>query len=159
VKNKEQFFLGEFSHSLDSQRRVAIPKIWRKERGATVFYLLPGRRKTIQVIPEKTFSEMMSKTKKISFADASASLALARLGRMAQECKCDPQGRIQVSQNLAEYAGIKDFAILVGAINVIQIWADENWKKSGGSDDEILDIIQKIGERPEDIFSSLKERL
>ncbi len=155
---KEQFFLGEFRHALDSQRRVAVPSAWRMGRGSPLFYLLPGRHKTIQAVPEKIFAEIMSKTRKVSFADAEASLALARLGRMAQACPCDKQGRIQISQKLSEYAELGNMAVLVGAIGVIQIWSEKNWEKSGGSDEQVLDVIQKIGERPDDLSEILRSK-
>ncbi|HPN84581.1 MAG TPA: hypothetical protein PK821_04510 [Victivallales bacterium] len=155
----ENFFLGEFLHSFDSQRRITIPSDWRKGAGKGAFYLLPGRHKTIQMIPAQAFSEIISKTRKVSFADAEASLALARLGRMAQMCDCDKQGRIQISQKLYDYAELKDSAVLVGAINVVQIWSQKNWNRSGGSDEQVLDVIQKIGERPDEIADILKGKI
>jgi len=155
-----QVFLGEFIHSFDSQRRIIIPSEWRGSKNRkNSFYLLPGRHKTIQMIPSSSFSEILSKIKKVSFADAEASLALARLGRMAQACECDKQGRIQISNNLYNYAELENNAVLVGAINVIQIWSEKNWSKSGGTDEEVLDVIQKINERPENIADILKGKI
>lgn len=155
----DKFFLGEFIHAFDSQRRIIIPSDWRNSSKRTSFYFLPGRHKTVQMIPERVFSALMSKTGKVSFANAEASLALARLGRMAQVCDCDKQGRIQISQKLYDYAELGDSAVLVGAINVVQIWSEKNWTKSGGSDEQVLDVIQKIGERPDDIAEILKGKV
>ena len=155
-----QVFLGEFIHSFDSQRRITIPSEWRGSKNRkTSFYLLPGRRKTIQMLPAASFEEVLSKIRKVSFADAEASLALARIGRMAQSCQCDAQGRIQISPNLYSYAELSGNAVLVGAINVIQIWSEKNWAKFGGTDEQVLDVIQKINERPEDITEILKGKI
>ncbi len=155
-----QVFLGEFTHAFDPQRRITIPSDWRGAKvRRTSFYLLPGRHKTIQMIPSVSFSDVISKMRKVSFADAEASLALARLGRMAQYCECDKQGRIQISQRLFEYAELGSGAVLVGAINVVQIWSERNWAKSGGSDEQVLDVIQKIGERPDEIADILKGKI
>lgn len=161
LRNSSQasFYLGEFRHSLDPQRRIAIPSSWRRDKGETRLYLLPGRHRTLQLIPGDTFRELLAKVKKVSFADADASLALARLGAMSQECVCDGQGRIQIPQKLAEYAALKGNIVLVGALTSIQLWPEDKWDKSGGSGEQILDVVQKIGERPDDLVDILKGKL
>ena len=156
IQGDDSFFFGEFEHSLDSQRRVAIPSNWRKEK-KTTFFLLPGRHKALQLIPFGTFKETLMKFKKISFADPAASLAFARLGSSGQECECDKQGRIQIPQKLIEQSGLKDQVIMIGALTTIQIWSKENWSMFQKSDqNDVLDVIQKIGERPDDLMDILK---
>ncbi len=156
IQEEENFFFGEFEHSLDPQRRVAIPSNWRKEK-KTTFFLLPGRHNTLQLIPFSTFRETLMKFKKISFADPAASLAFARLGASGQECECDKQGRIQIPQKLIEQAGLKNQVVMIGSLTTIQIWSKENWNLFGKSDqNDVLDVIQKIGERPDDLKDILK---
>jgi MraZ protein len=156
IQEDESFFFGEFEHSLDSQRRVAIPSNWRKEK-KTVFFLLPGRHNTLQLIPFGTFRELLMKLKKISFADPAASLAFARLGASGQECECDKQGRIQIPQKLIEQSGLKNQVVMIGSLTTIQIWSKENWSLFQKSDqNDVLDVIQKIGERPDDLLDILK---
>ena len=156
IQEDESFFFGEFEHSLDSQRRVAIPSNWRKEKKAT-FFLLPGRHNALQLIPFGTFRELLMKFKKISFADPAASLAFARLGARGQECECDKQGRIQIPQKLIEQSGLKNQVVMVGAVTTIQIWSKDNWSLFQKSDqNDVLDVIQKIGERPDDLADILK---
>ena len=154
--NETPFFSGEYRHSLDPQRRIAIPSCWRTG-GLDRFYLLPGRFKSLQLMPFDSFRSLLEKAAKISFADANASLALARLGSMAQECVCDKQGRIPMPQSLIDHAGLKDQAVLVGALTTIQIWLPENWMKHKTSPDEILDTIQKIQEAPDDLASVIRK--
>lgn len=156
IQDEESFFFGEFEHSLDPQRRVAIPSNWRKEK-KTTFFLLPGRHKALQLIPFGTFKETLLKFKKISFADPAASLAFARLGASGQECECDKQGRIQIPQKLIEQAGLKNQVVMIGSLTTIQIWSKENWSLFQKSDqNDVLDVIQKIGERPDDLMDILK---
>jgi len=156
IQDEESYFFGEFEHSLDPQRRVAIPSNWRKEK-KTTFFLLPGRHNTLQLIPFSTFRETLMKFKKISFADPAASLAFARLGASGQECECDKQGRIQIPQKLIEQAGLKNQVVMIGSLTTIQIWSKENWNLFGKSDqNDVLDVIQKIGERPDDLKDILK---
>ena len=155
----ELFFFGEYSHSIDSQRRVAIPKNWRAKGSNLRFFLLPGRHKALQLIPFNSFKEIFEKIRKISFADPKASLALAKLGSMAQECECDSQGRIAISPRLMEEADLSDYAIMVGAISTAQIYSPDNWKKIAESDESALDVVQKIMEKPDDLASILKGQI
>ena len=152
-------YMGEFEHSLDAQRRMAIPTCWRRKDGENIFYLLPGRHNALQLIPSESFQELLVKARKVSFADADASLALARLGAMAQECKCDKQGRFSIPQNLLEYSGLNEAAVMIGALTTIQIWSPENWNKHRTSDQSVLDEIQKIGERSDSLVDALKDSL
>ncbi len=156
IQDDESFFFGEFEHSIDPQRRVAIPSNWRKEK-KTVFFLLPGRHNALQLIPFGTFREFLMKLKKISFADPAASLAFARLGASGQECECDKQGRIQIPQKLIEQSGLKNQVVMIGSLTTIQIWSKENWSLFQKSDqNDVLDVIQKIGERPDELLDILK---
>lgn len=152
-------FTGEYEHALDSQRRIAIPTCWRHKGADNVFFLLPGRHGALQAIPAVAFQELLLKARKVSFADSSASLALARLGAMAQECHCDKQGRIPIPQRLIEYAGLQDVVIMVGALTTVQLWSPEQWNKFRTADETVLDEIQKIGERSDSLIDLLKDKM
>jgi len=156
----ELFFAGEFEHALDAQRRIAIPSAWRRDGDAGRFFLLPGRHRALQLVPYAYFhAQLLEKAGRVSFADADAALALARLGALAQECHCDRQGRIALPQRLLEYAGLRDSAVLVGALTTVQIWAPEAWRRMQTSDEQVLDVIQRIGERPDDLLAILKGKV
>jgi len=152
--------MGEYAHSLDSQRRVAIPTCWRRKGEDNIFYLLPGRNGALQLIPEDSFKDLLEKARRVSFADPSASLALARLGSMAQECRCDRQGRVAIPQRLIDYANLKDGSVvMVGALTAVQIWSPEKWDTYRAADESVLDEIQKITDRSDSLMDVLKEKL
>jgi MraZ protein len=152
IDNSEVLFAGEFVHAIDSQRRIAIPKDWRIKGGENRFYVLPGRHNCLQLMTFHSFKQLAEKLRRVSIADAEASVALARLGAKARECRCDKQGRIAISESLLEYAEIKKNGVvdpdlvLVGAFNNAQIWAKANWEKQRMGDKEMLDVLQKIEE-------------
>ncbi len=137
------FFLGEFEHTLDSQRRVAIPAGWR---GCSRFVLLPSKDHSIQMMTVDTFREMvLDKTKKLSLGNVEDARNLARLGSRAQECVCDKQGRIQISQQLAAHAGLKDKVTLVGSVSMILLYPPEVWSAmSDNGGDNCYDIYDKL---------------
>ena len=152
-------YTGEYEHTLDAQHRIAIPTCWRKKGEENIFFLLPGRHGALQLIPEESFNELLQKARKVSFADSAASLALARLGAMAQECRCDKQGRFKIPQRLLDFSGLKDSAVMVGALTTVQIWAPEKWAEFRTADESVLDEIQKIGERESSLADIIRENV
>ncbi len=138
------FFLGEYEHTLDTQRRVAIPAAWR---GCSRFVLLPSRDHAIQMMSVDTFREMvLDKTRKLSLGNVEDARNLARLGSRAQECVCDKQGRIQIGQQLAAHAGLKDKVALVGSVSMILLYSPEAWSRmqQENGEDACYDVLEKL---------------
>ena len=110
-----------------------------------LFYLMPGRDRSIQVLPKELFeTEILEKFRKVSFADDEKTRALARIGAKASQSACDKQGRITLTSELLDHAGLKDQAVLIGALTTIQIMTPEMWSKNDMGNDEMLDQILKI---------------
>ena len=163
IKASEQlgsWFLGEFEYTVDKQRRVAIPSNWRgDDPDANRFFLLPGRDRSLQLVPADTFLELLNRLRKVSFADSQAAVALATIGSMAQECNCDKQGRISMTQKLMDHAGIESKALLVGAVATAQIWNPETWEQKKIDSETGLDVIQKIQEKGDELGDVLRNVL
>ena len=158
----EPIFLGEFEHSLDTQRRIAIPSAWRSKDGENRFVVVPGRNRILQMIPFVTFKEnFLDKAKKVSPASAEGTLALARFASKAQECRCDKQGRIQINQSLLDYAGFSGNVMLIGAVWQAQLWDLDAWKlnQSKAGADDYFDELEKISSLPDDLSAVLKGTL
>lgn len=152
----DQLFCGEYSHVLDTQRRVSIPSSWRASQGEeTRFYMLPGRYNSLQLLSKETFMDLMVKLRKVPFSDAKAVKALGQLGASAQECTCDKQGRISLSQKMKDYAQIDGDVVLVGAFTTAQIWSKDNWAKQAMDTDEQLDMIDSVFAKGEDLLEIL----
>jgi len=159
----QMIFTGEFRHSIDSQRRVAIPSEWRS-KGESVFYVLPWRHHALQLMTLDSFKNLADKLKKFPSSDPKASIALAQLGAKTRECKCDKQGRIALLETMLEHAEIKKNGkidpelYLVGAVNYVQIWSVNNWEEmtSMSNHEEMLDVLQRIEETPDSLSDILK---
>ena len=52
----------------------------------------------------------------------------------ASECEVDKQGRINIPQNLREYAKIQKDVVIVGVSTRAEIWSNDNWNKYTNSD-------------------------
>ena len=157
ITNDGPWYLGHQDCTVDGQRRIAVPSRWRRagdER--TRFFLLPGRQTAIQMIPGESFAELLSKLRRVSFADGKAARALAQIGSIAQECVCDKQGRITLTPELMTYAGLSDKALLLGAVTFVQIWQPEKWRSQQMETEDCLDIIQSIQEEPDELNQILR---
>lgn len=157
VQEKPLYFFGEYKHSLDSQRRIAIPSLWRNSVGKTRFFLVPGRNRILQLIPFSSFKNFLEKAGKISFANEKAGKALAKFASKVQDSSCDKQGRMAISKRLYEYSGLGQQVLLVGAVTTVQIWDPERWRSENSDDEHCLDEMQRIGESDEDAFSMMKD--
>jgi len=144
-----RWFLGQYENAIDCQRRIAIPKAWRgADTEANDFFILPGRQRSLQLVPAPMFQEMLHKLQRVSFADTRAAIALATIGSMAQQCVCDRQGRIVLPVQLLQHAGLSDKAVLLGAVTTVQIWEPKVWQTTCMDSDSGLDVLQAIQEQP-----------
>jgi division/cell wall cluster transcriptional repressor MraZ len=118
---------------------------------------MPGRGRILQLTTYEFFREnFLERAKSVSLASAEQGLALARFGSRAQDCVCDKQGRVQISQKLLDYAGLKDSAMLVGAVDRIQIWDKARWEASQGDDESFFDELEKLSAKPDRLTDALR---
>ena len=152
---QEITFTGEYPHSLDPQRRFALPRPWRGE--GLRYFILPGRGNILQLIPEYTFKDFLAKVRKVSLTNAAVGRALALLGSRAQECKCDKQGRISLTPKLREHAQIDSELFMVGAFTHAQIWNKDAWLTQADDTESVLDVIDSIlSDDDSDLINLLK---
>ncbi len=156
MASEEQFFFGEYTYSLDKQRRVAIPADWRTKGVESRFVMLPGR-DSLLLLPYDAFKASFAKLSKVSFANRRAQLALAKIGSRAQQCVCDKQGRIKIGQRLLEPFDITDQVVMVGAFTSVQLWNPKTWEAQQDGDDSYLDELEKISENPDNLLEMLQE--
>jgi MraZ protein len=68
---------------------------------------------------------------------------------MARECEPDKQGRILIPSNLRETIKLEDEAVLIGKINVMEIWSPKTWneykQKTAYGFDETLKKMAELG--------------
>ena len=59
---------------------------------------------------------------------------------------CDKQGRIQIGQQLAAHAGLKDKVALVGSVSMILLYSPEAWSRmqQENGEDACYDVLEKL---------------
>ena len=145
--NGTTFFVGEFTHALDSKWRVTIPSKWRISGGDNTYLALPNPSGYITVYPPKMIERLEEKVSEANLSDTEAQSLLMELFSKADSFGCDKQGRINLSDKLLTHAGIKGKAVLVGKFSTFAIWAEDRREKEGvgKSERDIFDAMRELG--------------
>lgn len=140
------FFVGEFTHALDSKGRVTIPSKWRILGGDNTYLALPNPSGYITVYPPKMVQRLEEKVAEASLSDIRAQALLMELFSKAHSFGCDKQGRINLNDKLLEHAGIKGQAVLVGNFSAFAIWSVDRYAGRPAEDERnIFDAMRELG--------------
>ena len=139
-------FIGEYSHTIDNKRRLAIPSKFRKELGGKAV-ITRGLDNCLFVFPAKEWSALAKKlgTLPLGQSDARGFIRLMLAGAM--DASLDGLGRILVPDYLRAYASLKKQVIVTGVFNRLEIWDELLWKQyKGRSEKEIGNMAERLGE-------------
>jgi MraZ protein len=121
-------FLGEYSHALDKEFRVALPARLREAAGKEALEeglcLTCGAEPCIVAYTQERLRHLLSAFD----ADGSLGKTAARefkrgLGATAAVVTPDGQGRIRIPDTLRAYARIERDVTVVGAVDAIEFWS------------------------------------
>ena len=118
-------FTGEFSYSLDSKGRVNIPAKFRNvltSDNEQTFVITRGMDPCVWVYPVTVWQSIESELRKLSSLSRINRSFVRSTVRYASSVQYDKQGRIALSQNLIDYAQLKNNALIIGVVNKIEIW-------------------------------------
>ncbi|MBU6328736.1 MAG: cell division/cell wall cluster transcriptional repressor MraZ [Acidobacteria bacterium] len=137
-------FVGTFEHSLDDKGRVVLPSTFRAqllERG----YLAQWDR-CLGLWTEEAFRAASDRlTDRIRDGQVPQG-ALRAFAANAAEVRPDSQGRITIPQRLREFAGLGRDAVVIGAIDRIEIWEAGRWNdQSPLADDSLIHAVTALG--------------
>ncbi len=120
-------FMGEYQHSIDEKGRLTIPAKFRDRLGST-FIITRGLDNCLFVYPDEEWEPIAAKLKALPLTrtDARAFTRLFLAG--AVEIEMDKQGRINIPNNLLQYANIKKECIILGVSNRVEVWSLEEWE-------------------------------
>lgn len=142
------FFKGQAEYSVDSKGRVAIPAKMRNtlspEADGT-FTITRGFEDCIFLYPKDRWSAMEQEIAGLNMYSRETRDFVRIIMRWAEEVTLDGQGRISIPKPLVEFGNISDRALIIGALDHIEIW-----------DPSAFDTY--LNEEPED-YETLAERV
>ena len=140
--------IGQYEHTIDNKKRLALPSKFRGELGAKVI-ITRGIESCLVVYTEKewkVFSERLSSLT-ISQSEARSFSRMVLAGAM--EVSLDKLGRILVPDYLKDYAGLKKNITICGLSSRLEIWDSVKWeiykKKAEKGVDEIVSKLGSLG--------------
>lgn len=141
-------FIGEYSHSIDPKKRLAIPSKFRTDLKNKIV-ITRGLDKCLFIYPMKVWEELATKLGNLPVGEASTRSFIRLMLAGAVDVEVDGQGRILVPDFLKDYAGLSKNVVIAGLYNRLEIWDEKKWedykKNAEKNTDEIAEQLGKLG--------------
>ena len=140
-------FMGEFSCKVDNKGRFMLPVKFREELANIEIVITRGFENSISLYPVSTWEEEIieKQIKKLKTTNKNHRAYQRFILSAATKLNLDSQGRVNIPASLIEHADIDKNIIVMGSIDHIEIWSEENWKKYiENTSNEIEDLVDEI---------------
>lgn len=132
--------LGEYSHNLDAKGRVSVPAKFREDLGHT-FIVTKGLDNCLFAYSKEEWKTFEEKLKNLPLTNMNARNFIRFFFSGATECEIDKQGRINIPQNLREYASLSKDVYIIGVSTRVEIWDKGKWDNYTSPENMDLDEI------------------
>ena len=137
-------FVGTFEHSLDDKGRVVLPSTFRAQMNEKGY--LSQWDKCLGLWAEADFADVARRLQEKVRDGLAPQEAIRAFSANAHEVRPDSQGRITIPQRLREFAHLERDAVVIGAIDRIEIWDAARWgDQSGIADDSLIQAVTALG--------------
>jgi len=144
--NLNKMLIGEYRHTIDSKKRLALPAKFRGELGASVI-ITRGIDNCLVVYPEKEWEKMSEKLSQLPVSQVEARTYARIMLAGAMQVSLDKLGRILIPDYLKKYAGLKKNVVVCGLNNRLEIWDSQKWENyKKKAEKEVGDLASKLGE-------------
>ena len=120
-------FIGEYTHSIDQKKRLAVPMKFRKELGANAV-VTRGLDGCLWLYPLKEWEVLADKLGKLPISQVDARGFARAMLAGASEVELDRLGRVLIPDYLKTYALLQKNVVITGLYNRIEIWDEEKWR-------------------------------
>ena len=136
-------FVGTFEHSLDGKGRIVLPATFRNElagRGIVSQY-----ENCLGVWTEEGFGEVARRLQDKVREGMTTHNAVRAFAANAVQVEPDTQGRILLPPRLREFAALDKDAVIIGAIDRIEIWNPAEFQAAtSAASDEFAQFLPQI---------------
>jgi MraZ protein len=142
-------FTGVSTLNLDAKGRIAIPARHREALaeccGSRVVVTLSPflANKCLWLYPETEWKQVARQIVALPTMDSKAQAMKRLMLGHASELELDGQGRILLSNELRDFAGLGKRAALVGQWNKFEIWDEASW--GGGREGWLTEVASEEG--------------
>ena len=141
-------FIGEYQHSIDPKKRLAVPIKFRGELKNKVV-VTRGLDKCLFIYPMKVWEKLAEKLGALPVGESGTRSFVRTMLAGGTDVEVDKQGRVLIPDYLKAYAGLKKEVVIAGLYNRLEIWDERKWReyKQGAekNTDEIAEQLGKLG--------------
>lgn len=119
--------MGEYKHSLDTKGRIIVPSKFR-ELLDEQFVITRGLDRCLFAYTEDEWNRIEEKLKQLPLTKKDARKFTRLFFSGATNVEVDKQGRINIPQNLRDYAGLSKDCTIIGVSSRIEIWDSSTWE-------------------------------
>ena len=139
-------FIGEYRHTIDEKRRLAIPSKFRKELGKGAV-ITRGLDNCLVIYPVKEWEKMSDKLGKLPASQLEARGFARIMLAGAAAAEFDQLGRALIPEYLKQYASLDKDVVITGLYNRLEVWDAKAWDTYKQKvEKEVGDFASKLGE-------------
>lgn len=138
--------IGEYKHTIDTKKRLAIPSKLRRELGVKAV-ITRGLDNCLFVFPINQWNKLVEKLSKLPLGQRDTRGFIRLMLAGASEAKLDRLGRILIPDYLKQYASLKKNVIIAGVHNRLEIWDEAKWNLfKQSTEKEVDNMAERLGE-------------
>ena len=122
-------FRGHYRHTMDTKGRLSIPSRFRDvlaDGWGDKLVIVPSE-KGLDVYPLKSWEELEARVAALPSLDPDARQFRYSYLSLGQDVLLDPQGRVQISSDYRERAGLTKDVLIIGMQQMFEVWNAERW--------------------------------
>lgn len=137
--------IGQYEHTIDIKKRLALPSKFRGELGDKVI-ITKGLEGCLVIYTEKEWEISSSKLANLPVSQVEARAFSRFQLASAMEVALDKLGRILIPDYLKNYAGLKKNVMICGLSTRLEVWDSEKWADySKNAEKEVEEMVSKLG--------------
>ena len=138
--------IGEYRHTIDTKKRLAIPSKLRRELGSRAV-ITRGLDNCLFIFPLSQWNKLVEKLSKLPLGQKDTRGFIRLMLAGAGEVKLDQLGRILIPDYLKQYAGLKKNIVIAGVYNRLEIWDEAKWNLfKQSTEKEVDNMAERLGE-------------
>ena len=138
--------IGEYTHSLDTKKRVSLPAKFRSVVGKKMI-MTRGLDHCIYIYTLVEWKKVLEQLSNLSMLQADSRSFKRFMISGAEEITLDSVGRVLVPDFLKNYAKLRTKVVLAGVNDHIEIWDEKSWKIYKEKVENSADVLaEKLGE-------------
>src|SRR3989344_2185492 len=138
--------IGEYRHTLDNKKRVALPARFRKALGKRVV-VTRGFDKCLFIYSEGAWKKLSEKFTTLPMGPSDTRDLNRFMFAGAVLSDLDSLGRILIPDFLKEFAGLKTKVVVIGVHERLELWDEKTWEGYKGRIEAQADTIaEKLGD-------------